>query len=256
LFTSEESISLPNCSTVSLIKPKNKRINKVSGGLTVLVRSEIKQGIKLLEHTNNDYIWLKLCKKNVGVTYDIYLCYMYNPPANSTYTQSLQEDIFDLIENDLAKYSEKGHILIMGDLNARTSDDNDFIPNDSNDNTVQQYDDYTPDVEIINRFSRDTVLLSRGRALHDMCIQTGLRILNGRCIGDLTGNFTYHNFHGSSVVDYACVSECLLPKVKFFSVHKFLPDLSDHCQISLMMKINCTLTPDDNQMYPLPVRYK
>jgi hypothetical protein len=23
-----------------------------------------------------------------------------------------------------------------------------------------------------------------------------------------------------------------------------------------MMKINCTLTPDDNQMYPLPVRYK
>ena len=177
---------------------------------------------------------------------------MYNPPANSTYTQSLQEDIFDLIENDLAKYSEKGHILIMGDLNARTSDDNDFIQNDSNDNTVSQYDDYTPDVEIINLFSRDTVLLSRGRALHDMYIQTGLRILNGRCIGDLTGNFTYHNFHGSSVVDYACVSECLLPKVKFFSVHNFLPDLSDHCQISLMMKINCTLTPDDNQMYPLP----
>ena len=177
---------------------------------------------------------------------------MYNPPANSIYTQSLQDDIFDLIENDLAKYSEKGNILIMGDLNARTSDDNDFIQNDSNANTVQ-YDDYTPDVEIINLFSRDTVLLSRGRALHDMCIQTGLRILNGRCIGDLTGNFTCHNFHGSSVVDYACVSECLLPKVKSFSVHNFLPDLSDHCQISLMMKINCTLKPDDNQMYPLPI---
>ena len=43
---------------------------------------------------------------------------MYNPPANSTYTQSLEDDIFDLIENDLAKYSEKGNILIMGDLNA------------------------------------------------------------------------------------------------------------------------------------------
>ena len=61
-----------------------------------------------------------------------------NPPANSTYTQSLLEDIFDLIENDLAKYSEKGNILIMGDLNARTSDDNDFIQNNSNDNTVSQ----------------------------------------------------------------------------------------------------------------------
>ena len=100
---------------------------------------------------------------------------------------------------------------------------------------------------MINRFSRDTVLLPRGRTLNDMCIQIGLRILNGRCIGDLTGNFTCHNFHGSSVVDYACVSECLLSKVKKFSVHNFLPDLSDHCQISLMMRINCTLTPDDNQ---------
>jgi hypothetical protein len=83
--------------------------------------------------------------------------------------------------------------------------------------TVQQHDDYTPDVEIINRFSRDTVLLPRGRTLNDMCIQTGLIILNGRCIGDLTGNFTCHNFHGSSVVDYACVSECLLPKLKLFN---------------------------------------
>ena len=109
---------LPNCSAVSLIRPKNKCTNKVSDGLTVLVRSEIKQGIQFLEHINNDYIWLKLSKKNVDVTKDIYLCYMYNPPANSTYTQSLQDDIFDLIENDLAKYSEKGNILIMGDLNA------------------------------------------------------------------------------------------------------------------------------------------
>ena len=141
----------------------------------------------------------------------------------------------------------------MGDLNARTSDDNDFIQNDSNDNTIPQYDDYTPGVEIINRFNRDTVLLPRGRALNHMCIQTGLRILNGRCIRDLTGNFTCHNFHGSSVVDYACVSECLLPKVKSFSLHNFLPDLSDHCQISLMMKINCILKPDDNQTYPLPI---
>ena len=72
----------------------------------------------------------------------------------------------------------------------------------------------------------------------------------------MTGNFTCHNLHGSSVVDYACVSECLLPKVKKISVHNFLPDLSDHCQISLIMRINCTLTPDDNQTYPLPVRYK
>ena len=74
----EESINLPYFSAVSLIRPKNKRTNKVSGGLTVLVRSEIKQGVTFLEHTNNDYIWLILCKKIFDVTNDIYLCYMYN----------------------------------------------------------------------------------------------------------------------------------------------------------------------------------
>jgi hypothetical protein len=39
---------------------------------------------------------------------------------NSSYTQSLETDIFEIIENDIVNYSEKGKILIMGDLNNRT----------------------------------------------------------------------------------------------------------------------------------------
>ena len=94
---------------------------------------------------------------------------MFNPPANSTYTQSLQDDIFDLIENDLAKYSEKGNILIMGDLNAMimiwTSDDNDFIQNDSNDNTVQQYDDYTPDGRNYQSLQQRYSIIAKGQGI-------------------------------------------------------------------------------------------
>ena len=70
---------------------------------------------------------------------------------------------------------------------------------------------YTPDFNIINRLSQVSTVLPRGRLLKDICIQTGLRILNGRCTGDVTGNFTCHNYRGSSVVDYCSrhVSESL-----------------------------------------------
>jgi hypothetical protein len=40
----------------------------------------------------------------------------------------------------------------------------------------------------------------------------------------------------SRVVDYGVASQCLIPDIKFFTVHGFLADLSDHCQISLLLK--------------------
>ena len=252
----QESISLPNFTNVHLVRPRNKKTNKISGGLSVLVKSDIKEGIKFLEHSNDNYIWLKLSKQFFGISDDIYLCYLYNPPAYSSYTKSLQEDLFELIENDLANYTNKGNILLMGDFNARTGNETDFIQNDYSNNKISIFNDYDPDSNILNRYSRDGVVLPRGRALNDICVQTGIRILNGRCIGDTIGNYTCHNYNGSSVVDYACISECLLSYVKFFSVHEFLPDLSDHCQISLLLRINCKIKFQNENTHPLPIRYK
>lgn len=65
-----------------------------------------------------------------------------------------------------------------------------------------------------------------------------LRIINGRCAGDLTGNLTCHKYRGSSTVDYGLVSEGLLKKVLFFTVHTFLTMFSDHSQISLLLQVN------------------
>ena len=74
-----------------------------------------------------------------------------------------------------------------------------------------------------------------------MYTDTGLRILNGRCTGDVTGNFTCHNYRGSSIVDYCSKSESLLTKIIFFTVHTFLPEYSDHRQISAMLQVNCSM---------------
>ena len=50
------------------------------------------------------------------------------------------------------------------------------------------------------------------RQLFDLCIETKLRILNGRTHGDLQGHLTYAGFHGCSTVNLVLTSEASLTK--------------------------------------------
>ena len=253
----EDALELPGFKSVHLIRPKSVNTNKRSGGLSIFVRNEIKAGIKFLEHSNNEYIWLKLNSSFFNLPKDIFLCFIYDPPENSSYTHSLNEDILELIEKDISKFSTCGNIILAGDFNARTGNDEpDFNSNDSAD-LIPLYDNYTPDMNLLVRHSKDKHLSSRGKVLNDLCIETSLRILNGRSRGDFIGQLTCHNPRGSSVVDYFIVSEELVSKISFFNVHKFLADLSDHSQISIMLNINMKVTNDTTVEHtrPMPPKY-
>ena len=70
-----------------------------------------------------------------------------------------------------------------------------------------------------------------GKYLLDLCKETGLRILNGRKVGDLSGKPTCIRYNGCSVVDYMLVSNELYSLIGYFEVHNF-SSLSDHCPIS------------------------
>ena len=253
----ENCLSLPGYHAVHLIRPKSTKAVKFSGGLSVYVKKELKSGVKFLEHQTNDYIWLKLSKSFFSLQEDIYLCFMYNPPENSSYTKSLDKDYFEILENDIIKYSSLGKILLAGDLNSRTGQSLDFIRDDEID-YLPLSNDYEADATILTRHSQDNVVCSRGSVLNDICTQTGLRILNGRCRGDMLGQFTCHTPRGSSVVDYFIMSQKLLHYVKFFHVNKFYGDLSDHCQISVMLKIRCKGKEIDSDMClsDLPIKYR
>ncbi|CAG2244474.1 unnamed protein product [Mytilus edulis] len=187
----EESLSLDGFTPVHLTRPKSKGTYKRSGGISIFVKSELRPGVKFLEHVNNDYIWLQLCSNFFGLKDDIFICYIYNPPENSSYTKSLREDIFDLIEKDISKYSDTGKILLAGDLNARTGTQVlDFINNDESLDNIPVFDKISPDLNLPVRYSMDEVLSTRGKSLNEICIQSGLRILNGRTPGDFTGQLT------------------------------------------------------------------
>jgi hypothetical protein len=68
----------------------------------------------------------------------------------------------------------------MGDMNARTGNESDFIENEFHNQNIPLFENYLPDSDIIDRFSRDHTILPRVRVLNDICIHTGVRILNGQ----------------------------------------------------------------------------
>jgi hypothetical protein len=77
-----------------------------------------------------------------------------------------------------------------------------FIPNECISDHVPLFENYAPDINIPVRYSMDQTIPPRGQVFNDLCVQTGLRILNGRAPGDFVGKLTCHTPRGSSVVDY------------------------------------------------------
>ena len=253
----EECLNVSGFHAIHLIRPMSKRTNKRSGGLSIFVKHKLRAGVKFLEHRNNDYIWLKLNKSFFALNEDIYLCFVYDPPSSSSYTLSLNEEILDLIEKDISNFSKKGNVILAGDFNTRsTSAEQDFIVNETFNDNVPLYDDYCPDVSVPTRITLDNTTTARGKELNELCIQSGLRILNGRVVGDLTGQFTCHTPRGSSVVDYMMVSECLFHRISFFKVSNFHAEFSDHCLISCMLNVNCYISDTEVVLNDFPIQYK
>lgn len=251
-----DDIFFADFDTHLLHRPKHKKAPHGSGGIAVLLRHNIRKGIKIHQSKGNDYVWLNLNKGFFGFTEDLHICIAYIPPADSTYSKSLKQDILDRIESDINRLKTQGNILLMGDLNGRVGRVLDFIPADSDKHLP--LDNYTLDSIIPSRNSQDTTVDDRGKHIIDMCIKSQMRILNGRKIGDSMGYFTSHQYNGSSVVDYAICSEALLTDISYFKVHHFLGSLTDHCMISMYInaKLPSPTSAKSVHLHKLPRQFK
>ncbi|VDI17668.1 mannose-1-phosphate guanylyltransferase [Mytilus galloprovincialis] len=162
----------------------------------------------------------------------------------SSYTQGLDRDITECLEQETAKYMKMGNVLLCGDFNARIANSPDYILNDDQ-SYLPLFDNYPIDKQILKRQSSDTTIDSRGKSLLDLCILNQLRILNGRVLGDVFGKYTCYTPNGSSVVDYVMVSESILDQILYFYVHNFMPTISD-CHCILEWEMSSKFTVDDN----------
>lgn len=235
-------------------RPKKSTARKASGGLAVLIKNSIRPGVKIVG-SDQISIWLKLDKTFFNGQYDTYLSIVYIPPENSTFSLNTNVDPFQILERQVINYKRMGEIVIMGDLNARTATELDYIVNDGTDFIDSAY---SVDQKMILRSNQDKVKNKSGNLLLELCVSASLRILNGRTAGDSLGSYTCHKYNGNSSVDYAIVSEDAINDIVYFYVHDELSDLSDHCQISMCINgLNFKSVQEDNSKFNvLPESFK
>jgi exonuclease III len=236
---------------------QTKHNGKIDGGIAMLCKEHLKGGITIVNDHNPDYLWFKLDSNFFSLEKHLYICAAYLPHEQSQYLAHRDIDVIESLETDIVNLSQDGYILLLGDLNARSGVLNDFVNND-NDLGIDNEDGvYLIDENVGSRNNEDSITNDRGTKLVELCIQSRIRILNGRTLGDSLGSFTCHRPQGNSTVDYMILSEEMLHRAQSFKVHDKL-DLSDHCKISMWMK--CKIIKADTQghvtLSPIPPSYK
>ncbi len=191
----------------AMLSCRNRSHTKAHGGIAVLVKNEIRKGIKLIQGNSQDTIWICLNQNFFNTDQDIYIGTVYLSPANSSYSQKLEYSPFELLTYDIIKFNEKGHIIVMGDFNSRTSTVSDLVVADKCDRISALHDVHL-DENVLCRNSEDqgSRVCSHGNQLLEMCRSANLKISNGRTAGDQDGRYTCHTYNGSSLVDYILVS--------------------------------------------------
>ena len=231
-------------------KYKSKKHGRSSGGVAIAFKTVLKKGIKpILFHS--DYIWCKLDKSFFHLEKDIFLCAIYIPPRNSPY---FNIDVFNDLENDIAKFSNEGYVILSGDLNARTGSALDHKEEDPSVHIPGDMPILKHNLKKRNNYDNQTN--DHGKTLLDICKTCDLRILNGRTKEDSFGKITYHSPIGISTVDYVIVSHNFMNLVENFivklkknnprfslTIHKLLVGCEFLRQLSRRLIVNHKLKP-------------
>ena len=208
--------------------------NRYFGGMILLIKKSIRKGIKIINIADQDIIGITLKKDFFDLTEDIIVWFVYASPTNSPYNKG-KDSIFHRLEMLMTLHGN--HQIIMGDLNGRTSTDEDFIQ--------EEYDTHSP-IKDIEGYVLDTPSPRRnnddpsptdthGKLILNVCKNLQMRILNGRSSGDRWGvptRYPVNRKEKPSVIDYGICSASLLSRINSFHVLPYTI-LSDHCCISL-----------------------
>ena len=241
----DDSIPIPGYSPTNFnVKNLHRNARRGCGGISVYIHDQIKNKCRILKGSEN-IVWLNIDSE---LDRPFAAGLIYFPPEGSTQIPP-DADLFSQLESDIADYASSHHTIILGDLNAHTNNQADFIkkidgaefpeeilPNDEelNLDMIEKYH--------TNRNSRDTRPVNNyGKKLLDLCIASNHIILNGRLSGDLEGSFTRVENEAKGVLDYAISHLNSIPLIDSLKICKIDPD-SDHCGMMLTLKSVCKKT--------------
>jgi exonuclease III len=219
--------------------PRSKSKGKQGGGMVILIRNTVCEYVEIVNISLDTVVWLKIDKNITAQNIDIYMCCVYIPPSNSVFYQLYEcDDLFDTLINEIVSFSSKGSIIMLGDLNSRCAQNDDFISCDVINSevlhTLSNIFDYNNDGFLSDRYCPDKVVNSNGSKLLQLCKSCSLRILNGRY--STATKYTYFGPNGCSVVDYVLANEILFSEISSFVIDDF-QEHSDHAPLFFTLKV-------------------
>ena len=246
----ESKLNLPNFWDHSLTRVKTKKAGRYSGGITVLVKSELRVGIKVA-HSSEGFLWIRLLKDVFHLEHDLYMCGIYIPPSNSDKELLSKVDYFGDLLSQITRFGNMGNVMLVGDLNSRVG----FEGSDAFEHDIPFINNILPSFclspSIPTRSSCDSTVNQNGRKLTNICKSLNLYIANGRTQDDMLGNYTCHTSRGSSVVDLVIADQFIIKNIERLKV--LPPDFTSvHSPISA--NLHCSL-PDATRrktVIPLP----
>ena len=236
---------------------KKKKFGRKHGGIAVYVHNTILNGVSKIPTNGSESILLQLKKDFFNFSKDLIVTFTYCAPQNSSYLQRTQLDPFEDFEQKISCLDSNADIICFGDYNARTGTRLDYIENEDNSNIPIPEDIYQTDfASTYPRGNMDSETNKYGEILLSLCKSVPLRICNGRKLGDIQGSYTCYKYNGQSTVDYCLASPSIFNKISTFTVNTFLPDLSDHCSVSIKLKTNFIsnygVQPNEYEFLPNP----
>ena len=231
------TLEIPGYVMKSIVRPKSSKAKKYSGGIALAIRENIAGSVRILESKSDSILWAKINREGAK---DFLLGIIYITPINSSYTKNILDnanETWDILEEEISRYKPLYNVSLLGDFNSRTAKLPDYIVNDDN-KYLDLPLDYTVDSVNTNRNNTDVITNTYGKTLLELCKVSGLRIVNGRKIGDSNGKKTCHQWNGSSTVDYMLADTEIFPYIQSFQVQNLIYHLSDHCPIATIINMN------------------
>ena len=111
-WSSETDVNIEGFYSFSKGRQASNNARRNSGGITVLVKSELRKGVKFLDkESSEEFVWWKLEKDFFHMKRDLYVCTVYIPPQNSPRERRLNCDHFQLLQENIYKFSRLGEVM-------------------------------------------------------------------------------------------------------------------------------------------------
>ena len=206
---------------------KHKKAKRFDGGILLLLSKKL-SGVTVEKHQLCEAVaWVTIKFKENYKDKHLSIGFVYIPPEKSTYQKSatFHENLFDEIQERMVK----GQVIIAGDLNSRSSNLLDYISSDG--------DGVDFPCLTCPRHNLDTTVNNYGRKIIELCMNSGLQILNGRNLFSTnTNQYTCFRHNGNSVVDVLMTSADFIKRIIRFEI---LPRNvnSDHTPLSFDLAV-------------------